>query len=284
MQVGQNNRLTRQIKTPSSYGRNRPLVATKFSKRQEISQLLADIIYQRAVVDRVLGAGNPTTTQISAMLGFVCNCQVDDFALLPFKRRMYIALFLDADQQHELSQKAFDQGSYTFKTTKLEFQPFKMNLHSTPNPLRQRVILAMEGVPPESWNKPAITELLDNCCIVEELYGEHHINDLSIFKLAAWTRDYDLIPKIIDWSIETDEEEHQASDPGCGQNTALSVILIHIEKLFDYSIENGGSQNDKENPRLPVIKTFQWVSYHIDSDNGPIEGGSPSEAANNLHI
>lgn len=285
MQIGSDNQLIEQGRTPSSYGRNRPLLATKFSQRKEISQLLADIIYQRAVVIKVLGAGSPTTTQVSAMLGFVCDCQVDDFALLPFRRRMYIALFMDADRQEELSEKAFHQASYTFKTTKLTFEPFKMNLHSTINPLRQRVILAMEGVPPELWNKPAITDLLDNCCVVEELYGEHHINDLSVFKLAAWTTSCDLIPKVIDWGIQTDkEQEEESPNYDWEHNQASSVILVHLEKLFDYSYKKNENPKNEATPPLPIIKTFHWVSYHIDSNHGPTEGGSPLEAADHLAV
>lgn len=284
MEAQQGRRPNRTQPEPSSYGTKRPLLATKFSSRGEISQLLADVIYQDAVVVKVLGAGNPNTTKVSAMVGFVCDCQVDDFALLPFRHRMYIVIFMDSDKQYERSQKAFSQKSFTFQTTRLAFEPFKMNLHSVPNPLRQRVILALEGVPPESWNKSAMKELLDGSCMVEELYAEHHIEDLSVFKLAAWTTDCNLIPKLMDWNIEAVEKDQQSSEYAWKHNADLSTILIHIEKLFDYTDEDSESETDGEilkqyernNPRLPIVKTFQWVSRQIDTDTGPLEGGSPA--------
>uniref|UniRef100_I1PUP2 Uncharacterized protein n=1 Tax=Oryza glaberrima TaxID=4538 RepID=I1PUP2_ORYGL len=178
--------------------------ASKFSKGKEVSQLLADIIYRDLVVVKVFGAGNPTTTKISSMINTVCNCEVDDFTLLPFWRRMYIVIFMGPDKQEEKSEKALKQESFTYQTTKLEFEPFKMNFHSTVNPLCQRVILALEA-----WNKEGIAELLDNCCKIEGLYVEHHIEDLSFFRLAAWTTNCDLIPKLIDWNIDIIEENQQ---------------------------------------------------------------------------
>lgn len=273
-----------QPRRPSSYGTQRPLVATKFSGCGEISQLLADVIYQQGVVVKVLGAGDPNSTRISAMVSAVCRCEIDDFALLPFRPKMYIVLFMDADKQQERAEMACNKKKFTFKTTRLEFEPFKMNLHSVTNPLRQRVILALEGVPPESWNKQAITELMDNSCMVEELYGEHHIHDLSVFKLAAWTTDCDLIPKAIRWNIETKQGARASANVSWNHNAAHSLILVHMEKLFDYTDEDSGSDSDGEllrqyeqqRPCLPVVKTFTWVSCQIDLDNGPIEGGPPA--------
>lgn len=128
MEAHQDNHPSQRQPRPLSYGSSRPLLATKISSRGEISQLFADVIYQDAVVVTVLGAGNPNTTKISAMIGFVCDCQIDDFALLPFRHKMYIVLFMDSDKQYERSQKAFAQKSYTFQTTQLHFEPFKMNL------------------------------------------------------------------------------------------------------------------------------------------------------------
>lgn len=281
-----------QPQRPSSYGTNRPLLATKFSRRKEISHMLADIIYTRAVVVKVSGAGNPTTTRISAMISAVCRCQIDDFALLPFRPKMFIAIFMDADLQEELSERAFKKVSFTFKATRLTFEPFKMNLGSTVNPLCQRVILALEGVPPESWNKEAISELMDSCCFVEELYGEHHIQELSIFKLAAWTTDCDLIPKVISWNIETKEGRRGSANISWMHNATLSVVLVHIEKLFDYTDEDSGSDSDGEvlreyeqqRPRVPVVKTFSWVPLKIDLNNGPVEGGTPAIAPRRLPL
>lgn len=167
-----------------------------------------------------------------------------------------------------------------------------MNLHSVPNPLRQRVILALEGIPPELWNKQAMKELLDGSCMVEELYEEHHIQNLSIFRLSAWTTDRNLIPKLMDWNIEEVQGEEQSSDQGWKRNADLFVILIHIDKLFDYTDEDSDNEIDgevlkqyeKDNRRLPVIKTFQWVSRQTDTDSGPVEGGSPARPPRRLPL
>lgn len=127
-----------------------------------------------------------------------------------------------------------------------------MNLHSVPNPLRQRVILSLEGIPPELWNKQAMKELLDGSCMVEELYEEHHIQNLSIFRLSAWTTDRNLIPKLMDWNIEEVQGEEQSSDQGWKRNADLFVILIHIEKLFDYTDEDSDNEIDGE-----VLKQYE---------------------------
>lgn len=245
-----------------AYGTNRPLRATKFSRPKEICQLLADVIYQNAVGISVGGAGVPIKEKIIAMLAVVSCTDTDDIVLLPFREKKYIDLFMDNEE--EKAHKAFEKGSFTFQTTRLKFQPFKTNIHSTKRPLRQRVILALEGVPPESWNSEAITELLDNSCMVEEIYGQHHIQDLTASRLAAWTTDIDLIPKIIEWNIET-RGPMDPSEVDWNRDAAGSTILVHIEKLFDYFDEDSGSDTDGETlrhyeesrPRKPVIKHFQ---------------------------
>lgn len=104
-----------------------------------------------------------------------------------------------------------------------------------------------------------------------------------MFRLAAWTTNCDLIPKIIEWNIETNQEGEQCTDLKWKPNGDLSIILIHIEKLFDYSNENNTTEDnqgdlteyEKTKQRLPIMKTFQWTPGQIDSDYGPIEGGSP---------
>nr|BAC10358.1 replication protein-like [Oryza sativa Japonica Group] len=218
MEHNQDREVTRPITQPSTYAKKRPLAAAKFSNKKETSQLLADIIYQNAVVVK----------------------------------------------------KALNQKTYTFRTTKLEFQPFKMNFDSTISPLRQRVILALEGVPPEQWNKEAITELLDNCCKIEELY-------------------------VIEWNIGTNQPGQQSTDLNWKPNGDLSIVLIHIEKLFDYSDPTNGNEDNPEAlieyenkvHHLPIIKRFQWLPGRIDSDYGPIEGGTPlvprQQLPDNLH-
>jgi hypothetical protein len=75
-------------------------------------------------------------------------------------------------------------------------------------------------------------------------------------------------------------------------NAALSVVLVHIEKLFDYTDEDSGSDSDGEvlreyeqqRPRVPVVKTFSWVPLKIDLNNGPVEGGTPAIAPRRLPL
>lgn len=103
---------------------------------------------------------------------------------------------------------------------------------------------------------------------------EHHIQDLSVFRLAAWTTNCDLIPKLIDWNIAIIEENQQTLNLDWKQNTYSSTVLIHIEKLFDYCDEDSGSENNREalteyeknHPWLPIVKTFQWAQGQLNSD------------------
>lgn len=266
-----------------SYGTNRPLRGTKFSKLKPLSQLLADIIYHNAVVVTILGAGTPTKTKVVAMVSTISKSEPGDIALLAFKHRMYLALFMDKDEQEQAAERLIEQKTYTFQTTRLAFDPFKPNMHSVKNPLRQRVIIALEGIPPETWNNEAIPELLDNSCMVEEIYEQYHIQDVSIFRLAAWTTDVNLIPKIMDWNIETKGPQH-TSKVDWDREAATATVLVHIEKLFDYSDDGSGSDTDGEmlrhyeetNSRVPVIMNFQWTPRVADSNQGPSEAASTS--------
>jgi hypothetical protein len=61
--------------------------------------------------------------------------------------------------------------------------------------MRKRVHLVIEGVPPHAWDSEVVEDLLGKGCDVEDVAPETRSReDLSLFKLTAWTSDLDSIP------------------------------------------------------------------------------------------
>ncbi|KAK1602908.1 hypothetical protein QYE76_017457 [Lolium multiflorum] len=62
-------------------------------------------------------------------------------------------------------------------------------------PLKTRVLLAIEGIPPHAWDTAVVEDLLGSSCAVHEVAPETKArSDLSLFKLTAWTSDLEAIP------------------------------------------------------------------------------------------
>jgi hypothetical protein len=61
--------------------------------------------------------------------------------------------------------------------------------------MHKRVHLVIEGVPPHAWDTEVVEDLLGKGCAVEDVAPETRSReDLSPFKLTAWTSDLDSIP------------------------------------------------------------------------------------------
>jgi hypothetical protein len=77
----------------------------------------------------------------------------------------------------------------------LVLRPWNLQAQAKQVPLRSKVFLVLEEIPPHAWDVEVVEDLLGNACAVEEVAPETRSRaDLSLFKLSAWTSDLDAIP------------------------------------------------------------------------------------------
>jgi hypothetical protein len=79
--------------------------------------------------------------------------------------------------------------------------------------MHKRVHMVIEGVPPHAWDMEVIKDLLGKGCAVEDVAPETRSReDLSLFKLTAWTSDLDSISVAKTWLSQSQR---------CGKTTRL---------------------------------------------------------------
>jgi hypothetical protein len=77
----------------------------------------------------------------------------------------------------------------------LSFRPWNRQAQATLVPLKTRVSLVFEGIPPHAWDTAVVEDILGKSCAVDEVAPETKArSDLSLFKLSAWTSELEDIP------------------------------------------------------------------------------------------
>jgi hypothetical protein len=77
----------------------------------------------------------------------------------------------------------------------LAFWPWNCQSQARQVPLRSKVYLVIEGLPPHAWDVEVVEDLLGKSCAVEEVAPATRLRaDLSLFKLSAWTSELGAIP------------------------------------------------------------------------------------------
>jgi hypothetical protein len=77
----------------------------------------------------------------------------------------------------------------------LSLRPWNHQAQATLVPLKFRVVLVIEGIPPHAWDTAVVEDTLGKSCAVDEVAPEMKArSDLSLFKLLAWTSDLEAIP------------------------------------------------------------------------------------------
>ncbi|KAK1649160.1 hypothetical protein QYE76_066965 [Lolium multiflorum] len=131
----------------------------------------------------------------------------------------------------------------------LSFRPWNHQAQATLVPLKSKVSLVIEGIPPHAWDIAVVEDLLGKSCAVDEVAPETKARtDLSLFKLSAWTSECEAIPvarmlavtePVLGGGVRSAlARSVVAGARGAGQasgdmNTLQYRILIHIARVED---------------------------------------------------
>jgi hypothetical protein len=103
--------------------------------------------------------------------------------------------FLVVLESAELRRHVAGLPSVLVAGAPLVFRPWNRQAQARQVPLRTRGFLVLEGIPPHAWDVGVVEDLLGKSCAVEEVAPETRSReDLSLFKLTAWTSEVDAIP------------------------------------------------------------------------------------------
>jgi len=99
-------------------------------------------------------------------------------------------------------------------STALVLMPWTKLRHADQASLRFRVNIVLEGVPPHAWREDTAAKILTPSCWIQEIdTATSSGDDLSAFKITAWTAHPSYIP-LICWLGITEDEPPATSSMG----------------------------------------------------------------------
>ncbi|KAK1698010.1 hypothetical protein QYE76_014707 [Lolium multiflorum] len=202
-------------------------------------------------------------------------------AMCDLEQRLQLAMVATVDgrrppvsceQSKELRDHVAAMSSVLVAGAPLLFRPWNRQAQAGLVPMRSRVTLVLEGIPPHAWDTAVVEDLLGNSCAVDAVAPETKLrNDLSLFQLSAWTSDLEAIPVARRLAIP---EPVQGGSRAAPISTAAAVvgadgsavegvrtlqyhILIHVVRVEEDAPEELGSargthgrgQEDGREPR-----------------------------------
>ncbi|KAK1692608.1 hypothetical protein QYE76_009305 [Lolium multiflorum] len=103
--------------------------------------------------------------------------------------------FLVVCESRELRDHVTAMPTVLVAGAPLLFRPWNRQAHASLVPMRRKVTLVLEGVPPHAWDAAVVEDLLGNSCAVEAVAPATKTrSDMSLFQLTAWTSDLQAIP------------------------------------------------------------------------------------------
>ncbi|KAK1664022.1 hypothetical protein QYE76_052181 [Lolium multiflorum] len=135
----------------------------------------------------------------------------------------------------------------------LSWRPWNRQAQAELVPLRQKVWLILEGIPPHAWDVAVVEDVLGRSCAVEEVAPEtKNRTDLAFFKLTAWTSQIEDIPVVRKLAIP---------EPILGARSTAGLML------------------DGAPTASPQIKTLQYkILVHVVRVEEEVPPGSRSDS------
>ncbi|KAK1670775.1 hypothetical protein QYE76_058934 [Lolium multiflorum] len=211
--------------------------------------------------------------------------------------------FLVVFESRELRDHVATMPAVLVAGAPLLFRPWNRQAQASLVPMRSKVTLVLEGVPPHAWDMAVVEDLLGNGCAVETLAPETKARtDMSLFQLTAWTSDLEAIPVARLLAIpEPIQNDGTRSAPGSGSveevQTLQYNILVHLVRVEEDSMEDlvlgpgrgrdgrrgkdgsggGGGDGGQGDRGRRVARDLPWQRGVPDRRRGP--GGVPQRSS-----
>lgn len=148
--------------------------------------------------------------------------------------------------------------------TALVMRPWSQLGHAKVSSLRYRVHIVLEGIPTHAWREDTATKILAPSCWIQDVdAGTAATDDLSIFKVTAWTAHLSYIPQICWLGVAENE-------PPCFLFTGRPSLLSYLreKKTLGYKV-------------LIYLKSV--TDFNLRSPSQPSRGAPPSDDGDNGH-
>jgi hypothetical protein len=186
----------------------RPREVTCFIQRDDTINT-AEATLRHAVVAMFCGGTHEATTaDVVAALVARTGMPANEFTIHPFFPEHFIILC----SSQAARDRALGASPLPLRGYSLPLCPWTRVAHADLSALYYKVSLELEGVPPHVWRADTAAKLLAPFCWIQSIDQQTSAKeDLSAYKLTAWTHDPSSIPLAIRLAVaEPDEQQRQA--------------------------------------------------------------------------
>jgi hypothetical protein len=154
------------------------------------------------------GTRDATTADVVAALVARTGMSANEFTVRPFFPEHFIVLC----SSQAARDRALGASPLPLWGSSLLLCPWTRVAHADLSALYYKVSLELEGVPPHVWRADTAAKLLAPFCWIQSIDQQTSAKeDLSAYKLTAWTHDPSSIPLAIKLAVaEPDEQQRQA--------------------------------------------------------------------------
>jgi hypothetical protein len=146
-----------------------------------------------------------------------------------------------------------------FGNSQLVLLPWSRVAHAVLSALQYKLTVELEGVPPHVWREDTAAKLLAPYCWIQEVEPVTAVgDDLSAFKLTAWTKNPSCLPRIIWLSVAEPPPgapagegfRFQGTRPFLSKKDVLRYkIIVHLRCVRDYETPTGDdSSSSSDDP------------------------------------
>jgi len=194
-------------------------------------------------------------------------------------RHFYPENFIILCGSQEIKDQVLVVSPLPIGSTALVLRPWTKLRHAEASTLRYRVNIVLEGIPPHAWREDTAAKILTPSCWIQEIDNTTRTaDDLSTFKVTAWTAHPSYIPLLCWPGISEDEPPCHlyaggpALPPYLREKKTLAYkVLIHIRSVADFNPRSpsprpGGSPpSDADSSGLDDPDD----GYHFSRGSGP---------------
>lgn len=185
----------------------------------------------------------------------------------------FLVVFTRQDHRNRVGQRP----EIEYKGVRLFFRQWNRQSQAVHAVMKFKVLLELEGIPPHTWEREVVEDLLGTACIVDTVAPETSSRtDLSSFKVSAWTAEPEKIPTRR-WLAIPEPAEH-SFEP----QMLHYKVLIHLDSVTDFSQAEepwflGGSsgsgqsglpEQDKDFGSGASSRSFDWQFGVRDNRGG----------------
>ncbi|KAK1686447.1 hypothetical protein QYE76_047295 [Lolium multiflorum] len=217
--------------------------------------------------------------------------------------------FLVVFESEELRNHVVGMSPVLVAGAPLSFRQWNRQAQASLVPMKTRVLLVIEGIPPHAWDTAVVEDVLGKSGTVDEIAPETKArSDLSLFKLTAWMSELEVIPVARRLAVPEPLSGGGASTAAAVRDTGEIKtlqyrVLIHLERveeevggglvqslgpfsrgsagsrdLGDGGSEGGGGGGSGAGPQR-VCRDLAWTGGVPDPRRGPGGGGGAAHCS-----